>query len=367
MASSKRETAMELDDPFRDTFQQDSLPLDAAPNATLNALLRACCDRKASDLHIASEAAPQLRVSGRLEPLWTTPLTASDVTEIVRSSLSEPQRTRFERDGVLRFALTLPGMARFRGTCLKQRGTPVVLFRHIPLEPVPLASLELPAPARDIAQHQRGLILIVGTASSGKTTTFASLLDHINEVRRGHIFSIEEPVEFVLPHKSCLLTQIEVGSDIPSGWLALEHALRADVDVVGIGDLGSNEELEAALALAEGGKLVIACVQGEAPGHALARLLGAFPEPRGSSLRRRLARMLDMTIHEVLLPGASSGQVAAFGVLVPGEAVRRLIVEGRAHEIDPMTVERGSQPLARSIQALLDAGRITREAAGSWG
>src|ERR1700740_364906 len=224
-------------------------------NITLSDLLKKMLDMSGSDLHITTNSPPQVRVHGHLQPLDMPPLTPSETKQLAYSVLTDAQKHRFEESLELDFSFGLKGLARFRGNCFNQRGAVGAVLRVIPFEVKGFKELGLPPIVTKLCDKPRGLILVTGPTGSGKSTTLAAMLDKINSERHEHIITIEDPIEFVHPHKSCIVNQREIGADTVSFTAALRAALREDPDVVLIGEMRDLETIESALRIAETGHL----------------------------------------------------------------------------------------------------------------
>jgi twitching motility protein PilT len=322
-------------------------------------------DRRASDLHITAGAPPMLRVRGRLAPMDGYPvLTPTDTREIVYSILSDGQRQKFENNWQIDFAYQIPGKGRFRVNAYFQRSAVGAAFRLIPFEVVPLETLGLPPVVADFATKPRGLVLVTGPTGSGKSTTLASIIDVINSTREEHIMTIEDPIEFLHRHKSCMVNQRELGSDATTFADALRAALRQDPDVILVGEMRDLETIGTAITAAETGHLVFATLHTQDCPQTIDRIIDVFPSEQQGQVRAQLSVALQGIMTQTLLPTADgSGRTVAAEVLVPTPAVRNLIREGKTHQVYSVIQTGGShgmQTMDASLAGLVRSGKITR-------
>lgn len=301
---------------------------------TLHQLLKAMLDQGASDLHITTGSAPQLRIDGSLVPLRTEPLTPKDTQILCYTVLSEEQRSRFEHDLEVDLSFSVKSLARFRGNLFMQRGAVAGVFRIIPYEIPPLSELGLPRSVEQLIERPSGLLLVTGPTGSGKSTTLASMIDRINSTKRHHIITIEDPVEFAHEHKKSLVNQREVGQDTKSFGQALKYVLRQDPDVVLVGEMRTLETIEAALTLAETGHLCMATLHTNSAMQSISRIIDVFPAHQQPQVRQVLSQVLQGVISQTLLPKASgSGRAMASEVMIPNAAIRNLIRDDKTHQI----------------------------------
>jgi twitching motility protein PilT len=304
----------------------------AIPN--LHQLLKAMLDKGASDLHITTGSAPMLRIDGSLHPLRTDPMSPVDTKQLCYSILTDAQKLRFEEDSELDLSFGVKNMARFRGNIFLQRGAVAGAFRMIPFKIVPLADLGLPAVVSDLCTKPRGLVLVTGPTGSGKSTTLASMIDKINTDTHDHIITVEDPIEFLHPHKGCLVNQREVGSDTQSFKRALKYILRQDPDVVLIGEMRDLETIEAALTVSETGHLAFGTLHTNGAVQSINRIIDVFPPYQQSQIRAQLSFTMEGVVSQALLPHISgSGRVLVSEVMVPNSAIRNLIREDKVHQI----------------------------------
>jgi twitching motility protein PilT len=302
--------------------------------ANLHQLLKAMVEKGASDLHITTGSAPQLRIDGRLVPLKTAPLTPVETKQLCYSILTDAQKHRFEEDSELDLSFGVKGLSRFRANVFLQRGAVAGAFRTIPFKMLSFTELGLPPVVAELAKKPRGLILVTGPTGSGKSTTLASIIDKINTERHEHIITIEDPIEYLHPHKSCVVNQREVGADTHGFKKALKHILRQDPDVVLIGEMRDLETIEAALVISETGHLAFATLHTNSAVQTINRILDVFPPHQQPQIRAQLSFVLEGVLTQNLVPRAGGqGRVLATEVMVPNAAIRNLIREDKVHQI----------------------------------
>ncbi len=301
---------------------------------TLSDLLKKLLELNGSDLHITTNSPPQVRVHGHLQPLDMPPLGPADTKQLAYSVMADAQKHHFEEDLELDFSFGLKGMARFRANIFNQRGAVAAVFRVIPFEIKSFAQLNLPPVVAKLCDRPRGLILVTGPTGSGKSTTLAAMLDKINSERHEHIITIEDPIEFVHPHKNCLVNQREIHQDTKSFTAALRAALREDPDVVLIGEMRDLETIESALRIAETGHLTFGTLHTNSASSTINRVIDVFPAHQQPQIRAQLSLVLEGVLCQALLPKAGGqGRAMAMEILVPNPAVRNLIREDKIHQI----------------------------------
>ncbi|KYF81118.1 type IV pili twitching motility protein PilT [Sorangium cellulosum] len=335
---------------------------------TLQQLLRAMVEKGASDMHITSGTPPLLRIDGTVVPLKLPPLMPSDTKQLCYSVLSEEQVAQFEQRNELDLSFGMKGLARFRANIYMQRGAVAAAFRQIPFRIMNFDELGLPPIVLDIASKPRGLVLVTGPTGSGKTTTLASIIDKINSEQRLHILTIEDPIEYLHPHKLSLVNQREIGSDTASFKDALRYALRQDPDVVLVGEMRDLETVESALTIAETGHLVFATLHTNSAISTINRIIDVFPPHQQSQVRQQLSFTLVAVMTQLLLPRANGpGRVMAMEVMIPNAAIRNLIREDKLHQIySQMQMGQagsGMQTMAQSLVSLYQRRMITLEEA----
>jgi len=323
----------------------------------------------ASDLHLAVGSPPVIRVRGELRRLDYPTLTAQDTREIMYSILNNDQRKRLETDWQVDFSYAVPGEGRFRVNAYIQRSAIGAAFRMIPSKIRTVDELGLPAVIHDFVKKPRGFVLVTGPTGSGKSTSLAAMIDEINEQRREHIMTIEDPIEFLHRHKNCIVNQRELGTDAPSFGLALRAALRQDPDVILVGEMRDLETISTALTAAETGHLVFATLHTQDTPQTIDRIIDVFPPHQQQQVRIQLSVSLQAVVTQQLLPTADgSGRVAACEVLSMTPAVRNLIREGKTHQIYSVlqtSAAHGMQSMDSALAQLVREGKITRQLAES--
>ena len=335
---------------------------------TMQELLGVMYEKGGSDLHVTTGIAPTIRVDGRLLPLPHEPLTPQDTKRLCYSVLTEAQKQRFEEEWELDLSFGVKGLSRFRANIFMQRGAVAGAFRTIPFKILTFQELGLPAIVSDLAKKPRGLILVTGPTGSGKSTTLASVIDKINTDRHEHIITIEDPIEYLHPHKNCLVNQREVGADTVSFKKALKYILRQDPDVVLVGEMRDLETVEAALVISETGHLAFATLHTNSAVQTINRILDVFPPYQQPQVRAQLSFVLEGIMSQNLLPRATgSGRCMAAEVLVPNPAIRNLIREDKVHQVySQMQVGQakfGMQTFNQALAALYLKRLVTAEEA----
>jgi twitching motility protein PilT len=302
--------------------------------ATLPELLKTLVDNHGSDLHITTNTPPQVRIHGHMQPLDLPPLSAADTKTLAYSVLTDAQKKRFEETMELDFSFGIRNIARFRCNVFNQRGAVAAVYRVIPEQIKGFQELMLPAVLANLAERPRGLVLVTGPTGSGKSTTLAAMIDKINEERHEHILTIEDPIEFVHQHKSCLVNQREVHQDTMGFANALRAALREDPDIVLNGELRDLEKIESALRIAETGHLTFATLHTNSAAQTINRIIDVFPSHQQGQIRTQLSLVLEGVVCQALLPKADGkGRVVALEILVPTPAIRNLIRDDKVHQI----------------------------------
>jgi len=334
----------------------------------LRALLQEMIQRGASDLHVTVGNPAMIRVDGDLvKSKIGQALTPKDTLTLAYSILTENQKKRFEVEDELDFSFGVQNLSRFRGNVYKQRGCVAMAIRQIPYEIVPLAKLGMPPILGKLAERPRGLVLVTGPTGSGKSTTLAAMVDKVNRERKGHIITIEDPIEFIHRHQNCIINQREVGADTQSFTSALKYALRQDPDVVLIGEMRDLETIGAAVSIAETGHLVFATLHTNSAAESINRIVDAFPAHQQSQIRSQLAFVLAGVITQTLVPKAKGkGRVCAVEVMVCTPAISAVIRDDKIHQIYSLMQagkKHGMQTMNDSLQMLYMKGEVTLEEA----
>ncbi len=308
----------------------------AVTTVNLRSLLEEMIERDASDLHIVAGERPKLRVDGDITNSSVDHvLTPKDTLSIAYSVLTENQKKRFETENELDFSFGIQNLARFRGNCFKQRGCVSLVIRQIPFNVRTFGDLGLPAVVAQLADRPRGLVLVTGPTGSGKSTTLAAMIDKINKELKGHIITVEDPIEFIHRHQSCIVNQREIGTDTQSFAAALKYALRQDPDVVLVGEMRDLETIQAALTIAETGHLAFATLHTNSAVESINRIIDVFPSHQQSQVRAQLAFVLEGVVTQTLLQRAKGkGRVMAAEIMICTPAIRALIREEKVHQIE---------------------------------
>jgi twitching motility protein PilT len=335
---------------------------------SIDGLVHEMNDLEASDLHLTVGSRPVVRRRGHLEALeHHEPLTADDTRDMLYRILSTEQQKTLETRRHIDLAYSLPGVARLRVNVFFQRSVLGAAFRMIPTDIKSLRELGLPQHLELLADKPRGLVLVTGPTGSGKSTTLASLIDHVNTTRTDHILTIEDPIEFLHYHRGCIVNQREIGFDTPSFAEALRAALRQDPDVILVGEMRDLETIATALTAAETGHLVFATLHTQSAPQTIDRVIDVFPASQQDQVRIQLAGTLQGIVTQNLVPTADHlGRVAALEILFPDDAVRNLIRQGKIEQIYSVMqtgTSRGMQTMEQSLADLLLRGVIGRDSA----
>jgi twitching motility protein PilT len=334
--------------------------------ANLHQMLKELVERGGSDLHITTNSPPQLRIDGKLTPMNEPPLTAVETKQLCYSVLTEAQKHKFEEENELDLSFGVKGLSRFRGNVFIQRGAVAGVFRVIPYKILTFDELGLPPVVKDLSEKPRGLVLVTGPTGSGKSTTLASIIDRINNERHEHIITVEDPIEYLHPHKGCLVNQREVGSDTKSFKSSLKYILRQDPDVVLVGELRDLETIEASLTLAETGHLCFATLHTNSCVQTINRIIDVFPPYQQTQVRTQLSFVLEGVLSQTLIPKVGGrGRALALEVMIPNPAIRNLIREDKIHQVySQMQVGQdrfGMQTMNQSLFSLFTKRLITLE------
>ncbi len=330
-------------------------------------LLKLTVDKKASDLHLRVPSPPVLRIDGALIPQSDLPpVTVEDVEKAFEHITTPEQRNTFFSEMELDFAYSIPGLARFRVSVMKQRNTISIAFRVVPFRVLTIDELGLPQICKELILKPRGLILVTGPTGSGKSTTMAAMVNHLNENESRNVITIEDPIEYLHSNKKCLIAQRDLGDDTKSFHVALVHALRHDPDVIVVGEMRDLETISTAIRAAETGHLVLGTLHTTDAPQTVDRIIDIFPHGQQQQIRLQLSQVMEAILSQTLLPRIGGGRVGAFEIMIATPAVRNLIREQKTfelHSIMQLNSKDGMQTLDNALASLLRAGIITKEEA----
>ncbi|OOG28584.1 type IV pili twitching motility protein PilT [Thioalkalivibrio denitrificans] len=328
-------------------------------------LLRTLLSKKGSDLFITVGAPPSMKIDGRMTPITNQPLSPAHTQVLVRSIMNDRQAAEYERCQECNFAISLPGVSRFRVNAFTQRGTSGMVLRVITTEIPSFEELNLPLQLKDISMTRRGLVIFVGGTGSGKSTSLAAMLGYRNQNSYGHIVTIEDPIEFVHSHINCLVTQREVGVDTDNYEIALKNTLRQAPDVILIGEIRDRETMDHAIAFAETGHLCLSTLHANSTNQALDRIINFFPEERRQQLLMDLSLNLKGVVSQRLIPKVDGkGRVPAVEIMINSPLMADLIFKGEVHEMKELIAksnELGMQTFDQALFNLFEAGDISYE------
>ena len=343
--------------------------MDTPQQVSLSELLHKLSEIGGSDLHITTGTPPLVRVHGEIRALdGYRPLTSGETKQLAYSVLTDAQKHRFEENLELDFSFGVKGLSRFRANVFNQRGAVGAVFRAIPYEIKTFDELGLPQVLKELCTKPRGLVLVTGPTGSGKSTTLAAVIDKINKERHEHILTIEDPIEFLHNHKSCIVNQREVNADTHGFAQALRTALRQDPDVVLVGEMRDLETIESALRIAETGHLTFATLHTNSAVSTINRIIDVFPSMQQAQVRAQLSLTLEGILCQSLLPRADGGgRALAMEILVPNSAIRNLIREDKVHQVYSMMQTgqdiHGMQTFNQSLATLFHKRIISKETA----
>lgn len=336
---------------------------------SLRDMLEIIVQKKASDLHIGENVAPAMRLDGDLVYLSETPFTREHTMKILKEHMMDGQFETFEKDRELDYSFGIAGLGRFRANLFYQRGSIGAAIRALPYEPMTFEQIGFPREvAERITAKPSGLILVTGATGSGKSTTLATMIDHINQTQALHIVTIEDPIEFVHRNKSCMINQREVGSDTHTFNEALRHVLRQDPDVILIGEMRDLETIEIALTVAETGHLVFATLHTPDAVQSINRMIDVFPAHQQQQVRVQVSFVLQGVICQQLVERSGGGLCLASEIMLANPAIRNMIREAKVHQIYSaiqMGQRDGMKTMNMSLAELVRQNKITREAAYS--
>jgi twitching motility protein PilU len=334
--------------------------------ADVRLLLKEMVDRGGSDLYVTADSPPVVRIEGSNHLLDGEPLTPTEVEALANSLMTERQRAAFEEEMEMNLGISSSKLGRFRVNVFRQRGAVGVVVRTIKTQIPTIAELGLPAVLKDVVLTKRGLVLITGATGSGKSTTLAAMIDWRNQSTAGHIVTVEDPIEFMHPHKRCLITQREIGFDTHSYDAALKNTLRQAPDVILIGEVRDRETMEAAITFADTGHLCLATLHSNNANQAIERIMNFFPIERHSEIFLQLSLNLRAIISQRLVPGLDGKRVAALEILIDTPYVKDLIKKGEVDTIKEAmerSVQEGGQTFDQALFDLYRDGRIDAEQA----
>ena len=331
----------------------------------LHDLLRLMASKGGSDLFLTAEFPPAFKIDGKLQPISSVALSAQHTIELARALMNDKQAAEFEAHKEVNFAISPAGIGRFRVNGFIQLGRVGIVLRTINTEIPTFEALKLPPVLRELALTKRGLMIIVGATGSGKSNTLAAVVGHRNENTHGHIVTIEDPVEFVHPHRNCIITHREVGVDTESWQVALKNTLRQAPDVIMIGEIRDRETMEHAVAFAETGHLCLATLHSNSSNQALDRIVNFFPEERRAQLLMDLSLNLRAIVSQRLIPTLTGkGRVPAVEILLNSPLIADLIFKGEVGQIKEVmkkSREIGMQTFDQALFDLYEAGQIGYE------
>ncbi|MFO8061882.1 MAG: type IV pilus twitching motility protein PilT [bacterium] len=322
--------------------------------AAITDLLKEMIDRGASDLHITPGIPPSLRIDGQIAPMDYEPLKPEETENLAYSILNDSQKKKFEQEWELDLSFGVPKLSRFRGNVFRQRGQVAMALRTIPFEILGFNKLGVPASVAKLSERPKGLILVTGPTGSGKSTTLAAMIDKINQERRSHIMTVEDPIEFLFKHKRCIVNQRQVGSDTKSFPNALKYVLRQDPDIVMVGEMRDLETIQAALTIAETGHLTFATLHTNSAAESINRIIDVFPEAQQAQVRAQLAFVTIGIMTQTLIPKIRGGRVLAMEILVGTPAIKALIRDDKIHQIYSMIQAGKKYGMQTMNQALFD-------------
>ncbi len=327
-------------------------------------ILRSARAAGASDVHLTVGIPPKMRVNGNLITMNFPKLFPKDTLDVVIGIMTEGQRERFEEQGEYDMSFSIPDCGRFRLNAYKQRGTAALAFRVVDDRIPSLEELGVPDSVAGICHKKHGLVLVTGSAGSGKSTTLAAIIDRINSSNEMHIITMEDPIEYLHQHKLSMVNQREIGLDTDNYANALRAALREDPDVILVGELRDTETIRVAITAAEAGHLVLSTLQTVGVASSVDRIMDMFPTHQQIQIRMQFANVVETIVSQQLLPTVDKGErVAAFEVLQAGNTVRNLIREGRSYQLNDVIKQKGMLTMDEAIVMLYSQGKISRETA----
>jgi len=333
----------------------------------LDKLRKLVLEKRASDLHLDVGSSPILRINGILIPQEEIPpFSRADIQTILERVTTIEQREIFQNEMELDFAYSFFGLARFRVNVLRQRGTPSLAFRVVPIKISTIDDLELPQIRKSLILKKAGLILVTGSSGAGKSTTQSAMIDYLNENARRHVITIENPIEFIHANKKCVIVQRDLGDDTKSFETALTHALRHDPDVIVLGEMRDLSTISTALRAAETGHLVIGTLHTTDAVRTINRVIDMFPSSQQQQVRQQLAETIEAVLSQTLLNRTVGGRIGVFEIMLTNNAVRNVIREGKNHELYSLmqlNTQQGMRTMDEALAELVGKYTITLEEA----
>jgi twitching motility protein PilU len=329
-------------------------------------LLKLMLEKEGSDLFVTVGASPAIKIHGEVLPVGNKPVTRQQAEEVVAAIMNDKQRAEFRETKECNFALSLDGIGRFRVNAYVQRGSHGLVARVINTVIPTLEELGLPPTLKQIVMEKRGLVLMVGGTGTGKSTSLAAMMGYRNENSRGHIITIEDPIEFVHTHKKCLVMQREVGVDTDNWFAALKNTLRQAPDVILIGEIRDKDTMDYAIAFAETGHLCLATLHANNSNQALDRIINFFPADRRQQILMDLSLNLKATVSQRLLPCIQGGRVTAVEIMINTPRIADLILAGQVHEIKELmarSTDQGMRTFDQALFGLCQAGKVEPDVA----
>jgi len=328
---------------------------------TMLEILKLAHSKKASDIHITTGSPPVLRINGELFKLETEPLNSEQTKTMCYSLISDKQKARFENERSLDFSFFVKNLTRFRGTLFFQKTAVVGTFRILHISPPEVGDLGLPPSVEKIIHYPNGLVLVTGPTGSGKSTTLAAAINALNENRRGHILTIEDPIEIIHPHKNCIVNQREIGVDCHSFANGMKTALRADPDICLVGEMRDPETIELSLKLAETGHLVFSTLHTNSAAKTIDRIVSSFSASDRAMICNQLSTVLQAVISQRLIKGKKGGRQVVAEVMFVNPAIRNLIREGKvfqSYSVIQTNYDEGMSTMNNSLLQLIQTGEI---------
>ncbi len=330
-------------------------------------ILEKTVENKASDLHITVGMPPMMRINTVLKPYGDEPLKPDDTEKMAKQVLTPAQLEILEKNGEVDLSYVIPSVSRFRVNVYKQRGSYCIAFRSIFIKIPTIDGLGFPDILKDLAMKPRGLILVTGPTGSGKSTTLAAMVNHINQNRNCHVLTLEEPIEYLHRHGKSMINQREIGTDSQSFANALRAALREDPDVILVGEMRDLETIAIAITAAETGHLVMSTLHTTSAAQTIDRIIDVFPPFQQQQIKTQLSNVLEGVVSQQLLPTADGrGMVAALEIMVTTDAIRNLVREGKTHQINTViqtSIKHGMKTMDYALSELMRKGVVTREEA----